>query len=77
MKKIIPTLIFLSLLAVIFSPILVGAQEKVPNCCKLSRTIILDGVTYEKGKTVGSEDTCYLTGQAPDKVLKNGGYSVF
>ena len=73
MKKIIPTLIFLSLLAVIFSPILVGAQEKVPNCCKLSRTIILDGVTYDKDKTVGSEDICYLTGQAPDKSTKEWG----
>ena len=71
MKKIIPTLIFLSLLAVIFSPILVGAQEKVPDCCKLSRDIELDEVTYNKGIWVGEKNCegkitadCLATGTA-------------
>jgi hypothetical protein len=77
MKKIIPALVFLSLLAVIFSPILVEAQEKVPNCCKLSRTITLGegaaSTTYEGGKTVGSEETCNLTGSAPDYTTKEWG----
>ena len=74
MKKIIPTLVFLSLFAVLLMPILVEAQEKVPNCCKLSRTITLGegaaSTTYEKDKTAGSEDTCYLTGSAPDYKTK-------
>jgi len=73
MKKIIPALVFLSLLAVLLVPILVEAQEKVPNCCRLSRSITLDEVTYEKDKTAGSEDICYLTGHAPDYKTKEWG----
>jgi hypothetical protein len=75
MKKIIPTLVFLSFLAVLLVPILVEAQEKVPNCCKLSKTITVSGVTYEKGDTVGSEDICNLTGAggAPTHSTKEWG----
>jgi len=52
MKKIILILASLSLLAVIFSPLLVAAG-KAPDCCKLSRNIELDEVTYKSGFFVG------------------------
>ena len=52
MKKIILVLASLSLSAVIFSPLLATAG-KAPDCCKLSRPIELDGVTYNEGIFVG------------------------
>ena len=71
MKKIISVLLLASFL---LTPALTFAQETIPNCCELSRTIELDGEKYEEGWTVGNEDTCNLTpGEAPDKETKDWG----
>jgi len=58
MKKFKTLSILLILSAVLFTPLVISAQEHVPNCCKLSRTFTLDGETYEKNQWVGGEDTC-------------------
>ena len=65
MKKIIPTLVFLSLLAVLLVPILVEAQEKVPACCQLSRDLELDEVTYKEGIWVGEKNCHSITDDCP------------
>ena len=70
MKKIISTLLLISFFLI---PALTFAQETIPNCCELSRTITLEGVTYNKGTTAGSEDVCNLTGSAPDNKTKDWG----
>lgn len=70
MKKTIPILLLASFFLI---PALAFAQETIPNCCELSRTITLEGATYEKGKTAGNEDTCNLTGLAPDYATKDWG----
>ena len=63
MKKIISTLLLASFFLI---PALAFAQETIPNCCELSRTITLEGTTYDKGKTAGNEDICNLTNAAPN-----------
>jgi len=73
MKRIASLLILAVFFSFFFPPSLVFAQEKVPNCCKLSRTITLDGTTYDENKTVGSEDVCSLTGVVPDYKTKDWG----
>lgn len=60
MKNIVFPLVLLTLLTVLLAPILANAQEKIPNCCQLSRTITLEGVDYEKDQYVGGEGTCNL-----------------
>jgi len=57
MKKI---LVILTLL-VFLIPLLVSAQKEIPNCCKIGRTVELEGTTYAEGKYVGGEDTCNVT----------------
>lgn len=56
MKKIIPALVSLSLLAILLAPALATAQEKVPDCCQLSRDLELDAVTYKEGIWVGEKN---------------------
>jgi len=70
MKKIISIFLLTSFLLL---PALTFAQETIPNCCQLSRTITLEGTTYNKGDTVGNEDICNLTGSAPDHSTKDWG----
>lgn len=61
MKKIISLSVLLTLFVFLSAPILVlAADEEIPNCCKVSRTLIVDSVTYTKGNTVGGETTCNL-----------------
>lgn len=73
MKKIISTFILSVLFFGLFTPALVSAQEKIPNCCELSRTIELEGQTYQKGETVGDEGTCNLTDLPPSHQTKEWG----
>jgi len=70
MKKIILTLLLISFLII---PAFTFAQETIPNCCQLSRTITLEGTNYLKGETVGSEEICNLTGVAPDYPTRDWG----
>ena len=73
MRKISLIFFLIILLTTLLAPTLIIAQEKVPNCCELSRTITLEGDTYAKGKTVGSEDVCTLTDSAPKYNTKDWG----
>lgn len=86
MKKFSTILIIFSLISVL-TPILIFAQQKIPNCCRVGKTIELevpseeckpadyqDGVCeYEEGKTLGSEDICNLTNDDPDYTTKKWG----
>ena len=63
MRKSLLNLILLSLLFFLLTPLLILATIDEPlNCCKIGKTIIVEGTTYSKGQTVGSKSTCNLTG---------------
>lgn len=72
MEKIFKTLTLLALL-IVLTPFLVSAQEQIPNCCTIGITITLDGTEYIKGRTVGAEDICNLTGNPPQHTAKEWG----
>lgn len=72
MEKILKTAILLTLL-VALTPFLVLAQEQIPNCCEVGKTITLDGIEYRKGRTVGAEGICNLTDSPPSNTTKKWG----
>lgn len=54
MKKILPALVLISLLAVLVVPMVVSAVDKPPECCKLKRQIEIEGTTCAADSIVGS-----------------------
>lgn len=75
MKKVLSAIVLLITIVFLSAPILVFADEQIPNCCRVSRTIEVNGTTYTKGDTVGNEATCNLDGgtAAPSKTTKDWG----
>jgi len=51
MKKILSTLVLLSVLAVLVMPMVALAQP--PECCQLKRAVTIDTTTYPAGAIVG------------------------
>src|SRR4030042_927555 len=61
MKKTLSIFVLLTTIVFLSAPILVSAaDEEIPNCCRVSRTIEVGGVSYSKGNTVGGDSTCNL-----------------
>lgn len=57
MKKTFPALILTVLLmGFLVSISAIAAEEKIPDCCKLSKDVSLDDVDYKAGIWVGGED---------------------
>ena len=54
MKRNFPTLVLVSLLAVLFVPMIASAQP--PECCRMKRAVTIDTVKADPGAIVGPKD---------------------